>query len=112
MWSEGAPVVVAETPQRGRSGRRYRIIEDPDVIEKLLKKEEKTLTKQRRQLVILQKKADSSAVEGALYKQAQERIEKLEAKIDDRLLRIAELMAAIQEGFDDEEDEEEVLLMS
>lgn len=92
-----------------RSGRRYRVIED--VLERQLNKEEKTLTKQRKQLVILQKKA-APTVDGALYQQTQERIEKLEAKIDDRMERIAELMLRIQEGFDEEEDDEEVLLMS
>lgn len=107
--AETPPVVVTET--RGRSGRRYRVIEDPDLLCAELEKEEKVVAKQKKQLTILVSK--SPKLEGALYRQVEEKIHVLEAKIDDRMQRIAELMFAIQVALDEQDDdEEEVLLMS
>jgi hypothetical protein len=113
--SEGdAPVVVETEIVTGRSGRRrYRIIADPDILEEQLAVEEKKVEKDKKKLKILIKRVDSPNVEGILYQQIQEKVEKLEAKIDDRMEKIAQLMLAIQVGLDEQDDdEEEVLLMS
>jgi hypothetical protein len=109
-----SPPVVEETAvARGRSGRRYRIIEDPDLLQEELRVEEKKVEVQKKKLRILIKRVESPNVEGVLYQQIQEKIERLEAKIDDRLEKIAGLMLAIQVGLDEQDDdEEEVLLMS
>jgi hypothetical protein len=116
-WGEGgeepapAPVV---TPQRAVSGRRrYRIIEDPDRLEEQLRVEEKKVEKEKKKLKILIKRVESPNVEGVLYQQIQAKVEKLEAKIDERMEKIVGLLLAIQVGLDEQDDdEEEVLLMS
>jgi hypothetical protein len=111
----GSPPVVEETAVvvGGRSGRRYRIIEDPDLIQEEIRVEEKKVEVEKKKLRVLIKRSESPNVEGVLYQQIQEKIEKLEAKIDDRLEKIAGLMLAIQVGLDEQDDdEEEVLLMS
>jgi hypothetical protein len=119
--SSFAPTVTATGAQpapavesRGRSGRRrYRIIEDPDRLEEELRVEEKKVEKEKKKLKILIKRVESPNVEGVLYQQIQAKVEKLEAKIDDRMERISGLMLAIQVGLDEQDDdEEEVLLMS
>lgn len=99
-----APTVV---PSGARSGRRYRIIEDPDKLLEEVRVEEKKVEKNKKRLVILERRASAPNVEGALYQQIQAKVEKLEAKIDDRLERIAFLMAL---DFDDEDDEEVMFL--
>jgi hypothetical protein len=64
-------------------------------------------------LRVLIKRSESPNVEGVLYQQIQEKIDKLESKIDDRLEKIAGLMLSIQVALDEQDDdEEEVLLMS
>lgn len=109
---EPEPEVVAEP--RGRSGRRYRLVEDPDKLCDELKREEKLVEKEKKTLKILVKRRPS--LEGRLYQQLELRIEKLEAKIDDRLERMAVIAAAIQCGLDklDEEydDDEDILNLS
>jgi hypothetical protein len=110
----GSDVVAApaaESSGRGRSGRRYRIIEDPDRIEEEIRVEEKKVEVEKKKLRVLIKRSESPNVEGVLYQQIQEKIEKLEAKIDDRLERIAGLMLAIQVGLDEEDDEEEEIFL-
>jgi hypothetical protein len=119
-WGEGeeppAPAPVATTTQQavsGRRHRRYRIIEDPDLIQEEIKVEEKKVEVEKKKLRVLIKRSESPNVEGVLYQQIQEKIEKLEAKIDDRLEKIAGLMLSIQVALDEQDDdEEEVLLMS
>jgi hypothetical protein len=110
----GSDVVAAPAAEsRGRSGRRYRIIEDPDKLEEELRVEEKKVEVEKKKLRVLIKRSESPNVEGVLYQQIQEKIEKLEAKVDDRLEKIAGLMLAIQVALDEQDDdEEEVLLMS
>jgi hypothetical protein len=114
--NSGAPEVVAvEVVERAKSSprRRYRIIEDPDLLQEELRVEEKKVEVEKKKLRVLIKKSDSPNVEGVLYQQIQEKIEKLEAKIDDRLEKIAGLMLSIQVSLDEQDDdEEEVLLMS
>jgi hypothetical protein len=104
-------VVVDRRPVRGR---RYEIIEDPDKLCEELKREEKLVEKEKKTLKILVKRRPS--LEGRLYQQLEARIEKLEAKIDDRLERMAVIAAAIQCGLDklDEEydDDEDILNLS
>lgn len=102
------PVPVVEAPQRVRSRRRYRIIEDPDKILEEVRREEKKVEKDRKQLVIVTRRAYAPNVEGALYQQLQAQVEKLEAKIDDRMERLAFLIAALD--MDDEDDEEVMFL--
>lgn len=111
--NEGGPppepepeVVVA--PRRAVGGRRYRIIEDPDRIQEEILVEEKKVEREKKRLVILERRAAAPNVEGALYQQIQSKVEKLEAKIDDRLERIAFLVAALD--MDDEDDEEVMFL--
>jgi hypothetical protein len=117
-WGEGeepapSPVVTTQRAVSGRRHRRYRIIEDPDLLQEELKVEEKKVEVEKKKLRVLIKRSDSPNVEGVLYQQIQEKIEKLEAKIDDRLEKIAGLMLAIQVALDEQDDdEEEVLLMS
>jgi hypothetical protein len=113
--SDADPVVevaagrTASSPRR----RRYTIIEDPDRLQEELRVEEKKVEVEKKKLRVLIKRVESPNVEGVLYQQIQEKIEKLEAKIDDRLEKIAGLMLAIQVGLDEQDDdEEEVLLMS
>jgi hypothetical protein len=109
---EPQPEVVVE--RRHVGGRRYRVIEDPDKLCEELKREEKLVEKEKKTLKILVKRRPS--LEGALYQQLEVRIEKLEAKIDDRLEKIALLAASIQCGLDklDEEydDDEDILNLS
>jgi hypothetical protein len=117
-WGDGeepapAPAVTPQSAVSGRRHRRYRIIEDPDKLEELVCVEEKKVEVEKRKLRVLIKRSESPNVEGVLYQQIQEKIEKLEAKIDDRLEKIAGLMLAIQVALDEQDDdEEEVLLMS
>jgi hypothetical protein len=116
-WGDGeeppAPAVV--TPERavsGRRHRRYRIIEDHDLLQEELRVEEKKVEVEKKKLRVLVKRSESPNVEGVLYQQIQAKVEKLEAKIDDRMEKIAGLMLAIQVGLDEEDDDEEVLLLS
>jgi hypothetical protein len=102
---------VAEVPpvaQRARRGRRYRIIEDPDKIVDEVRVEEKKVEKDKKRLVILIRRSEAPNVHGVLYQQIQSKVEKLEAKIDDRLERIAFLVASLD--LDDEDDEEVMFL--
>jgi hypothetical protein len=110
----GDAVEAAAVSERSsRSRRRYRIIEDPDRLEEELRVEEKKVEKEKKKLKILIKRVESTNVEGVLYQQIQAKVEKLEAKIDDRMERISGLMLAIQVGMDEQDDdEEELLLMS
>jgi hypothetical protein len=113
LVAEGGDVAAPAAPQGGRRGRRYRIIEDPDLLCEELVVEEKKVEVEKKKLRVLIKRSESPNVEGVLYQQIQEKIEKLEAKIDDRLEKIAGLMLAIQVALDEQDDdEEEVLLMS
>jgi hypothetical protein len=103
----------ATTTTTARGGRRYRIIEDPDLIQEEIKVEEKKVEVEKRKLRVLIKRSESPNVEGVLYQQIQEKIEKLEAKIDDRLEKIAGLMLSIQVALDEQDDdEEEIFLLS
>lgn len=102
------PAPAPVQPVRGRSGRRYRLIEDPDKIQEEIRVEEKKVEREKKRLVILTKRAAAPNVEGALYQQIQHKVEKLEAKIDDRMERLALLIASLD--MDDEDDEEMFLL--
>jgi hypothetical protein len=104
---------VAEVVERAKSSprKRYRIIEDPDLLQEELRVEEKKVEVEKKKLRILIKRVESPNVEGVLYQQIQEKIEKLEAKIDDRLEKIAGLMLAIQVGLDEQDDEEEEIFL-
>jgi hypothetical protein len=113
--SSDADVVVEVAAGRAASSprRRYRIIEDPDLIQEEIKVEEKKVEVEKRKLRVLIKRVESPNVEGVLYQQIQEKIEKLEAKIDDRLEKIAGLMLSIQVALDEQDDdEEEIFLLS
>ena len=104
------PVVVEES--RGRSGRRYRIIEDPDRIEEELKQEQVAVKKDKKQLKILVKKLDADPPVG-IYNQLIEKVAVVENRIDERLQRIEALHAMIAQAFEEQnEDDEEVLLLS
>jgi hypothetical protein len=116
-WGEGGEETPAPAPapaERAVSGRRrYRIIEDPERLQEELRVEEKKVEVAKKKLRILIKRVESPNVEGVLYQQIQAKVEKLEAKIDDRMERISGLMLAIQVGMDEQDDdEEELLLMS
>jgi hypothetical protein len=113
ITSDGGDAVAEVVQQRGRSGRRrYRIFEDPDRLEEQLRVEEKKVEKEKKKLKILINRVESPNVEGVLYQQIQAKVEKLEAKIDDRMEKIVGLLLAIQVGIDEQDDEEEVFLMS
>lgn len=105
--SDGPITPAAPQRARGVSGRRYRVIEDPDKILDEIRAEEKKVEKAKKRLVILTKRAAAPSVEGILYQQIQYKVEKLEAKIDGRMARIAFLVASI-----DLEDDEDLLLLS
>lgn len=103
---------VADEP-RAKRGRRYRIIEDPDLICEEIQREEVKVEQEKKKLRILVKQ--SKRKEGPIYGLVihQEKIQKLEAKIDNRLQRIEALNAMIQVKLaEQQEDDEEVLLMS
>jgi hypothetical protein len=104
---------VSEVVERAKAAprKRYRIIEDPDLLQEELRVEEKKVEVAKKKLRILIKRSESPNVEGVLYQQIQEKIEKLEAKIDDRLEKIAGLMLAIQVGLDEQDDDEEEMLL-
>lgn len=91
-----------------KRSRRYRVIEDPDKIQEEIRVEEKKVEREKKRLVILTKRAAAPNVEGALYQQIQHKVEKLEAKIDERMERLALLIASLD--MDDEDDEEMFLL--
>jgi hypothetical protein len=91
--------------------RRYRIIEDPDLIQEEIRVEEKKVEVEKKKLRVLIKRSESPNVEGVLYQEIQEKIEKLEAKIDDRLEKIAGLMLSIQVALDEQDDEEEEIFL-
>jgi hypothetical protein len=101
---EPEPEVVAT--RRAVGGRRYRIVEDPDKLLETLHREEKKVEKEKKRLLVLVKRAAQPSVEGVLYQQLQEKIQVLEAKVDDRLTKIAEIMSAVQDALDEEDDEE------
>jgi hypothetical protein len=104
---------VAEVVERAKSSprKRYRIIEDPDLLQEEIRVEEKKVEVEKKKLRVLIKRVESPNVEGVLYQQIQEKIEKLEAKIDDRLEKITGLMLAIQVGLDEQDDEEEEIFL-
>jgi uncharacterized protein YeeX (DUF496 family) len=104
---EPEPEVVAT--RRAVGGRKYRVVEDPDKLLADLHREEKKVEKEKKRLLVLVKRASQPSVEGVLYQQIQEKIQVLEAKVDDRLMKIAEIMSAVQTALDDEDDEEEML---
>lgn len=54
---------------------------------------------------------DRAPVAGALYKQAVQRIEVIESRMDDRLEKIAALHERIVRLIEDDEDEEILLLL-
>jgi hypothetical protein len=111
--SSAEPEVVEAVVERAKSSprRRYRIIEDPDLIQEEIKVEEKKVEVEKKKLRVLIKRSESPNVEGVLYQQIQEKIEKLEAKIDDRLEKIAGLMLSIQVSLDEQDDEEEEIFL-
>ena len=76
-----------------------------------LKKEEKALEQDRRKLKIHLKTVESAPVTGVLYRKAQERVQVIEARMDERLEKISELHEAIQKALDEQEDEEILLLI-
>lgn len=106
---------VVEEPVPVRQGgkrtfKRYRLIEDPDRLLEELKVEEKKVEQEKKKLTLLVKRLVAPNVEGALYQHLEYKVQKVEQKIDDRLSKIAELQALIQQRLDEEEDEELLLL--
>ena len=99
---EPEPQPAAARPRVG--GRRYRIIEDPDRILEEIRVQEKKVEKDKKRLVIITRRAAAPDVQGALYQELQAKAEKLEAKIDDRMERIAMLIASLDMEDDDEEE--------
>jgi septal ring factor EnvC (AmiA/AmiB activator) len=107
---EAPPVVVADTT-RAHSGRRYRLVEDPDKIEEELKEVRAEVKKDKKKLKILVKKLERDPV--GLYAISAQ-VQVVEARIDERMAKIAllaELLTAALEK-EIEDDDEEVLLLS
>jgi hypothetical protein len=75
-----------------------------------LKKEEKAQEQDRRKLKIHIKSVESAPINGRLYAKAQERVKVIEARMDDRLEKIAALLEAIDRAIE-QQDEEEMLLL-
>jgi thiamine kinase-like enzyme len=97
----------------GHKSSKYRVVWEEDEILEEIQEEEKAVARERKKLKILVKQAKKLPKTGILYRQAEERIERFEQKMDDRLAKIAELMSMINAGMDAiEEDDEEVLLLS
>ena len=107
-----APVVVA-TETRAHSGRRYRVIEDPDKLEEELKQEQVEVKKDKKKLKILVRKLENDPPVG-LYATISAQVQAVENRIDDRLAKIAELHELITMNLEQsiEDDDEEVLLLS
>ena len=119
--SEAPAVVVA--PAASPSGVRRHFVEidglrrevrgykEAEALLRRLKKEEKAQEEDRRKLKIHLKTVEKASVTGALYKQAVERVEVIEQRMDDRLVKMAELYEAIQKALDEQEEEEILLLL-
>jgi predicted nucleic acid-binding Zn-ribbon protein len=116
-WVDGSwgtpaapPVVVADTT-RAHSGRRYRIIEDPDKLEEELKQERAEVKKDKKKLKILVRKLERDPI--GLYALSTQ-VQAVETRIDERLEKIAQLAAMLTASLEAEiaEDDEEVLLLS
>jgi hypothetical protein len=84
---------------------------EAEILFRRLKKEEQAQEQDRRKLKIHLKTVDSGQPNGALYKKARERVEVIEARMDDRLEKIAALYEAIQRSLDEQEEEEILLLI-
>lgn len=106
------PVAVAETT-RAHSGRRYRLVDDPDRLEEEIRQERVEVKKDKKKLKILVRKLENDPPVG-IYTTLANQVQVVEARIDDRLEKIAQLAAMLTESLDKEiaDDDEEVLLLS
>jgi hypothetical protein len=92
---------------------RLRAVSGYQEAEKLLrslKKEEKLQEQDQRKLKIHIKSVATAPITGRLYAKAQERVQVIEARMDDRLEKMAALAEAIERAMD-QQDEEEILLL-
>lgn len=125
-WVEAAWGTPEPEPVRRAGVRRRRYVDLKDRLvevdsyeeaEKLLealKMEEKAAQQDRKELKVLVKRVERTdpIVKGSLYEKLEARVERVESRLDNRLARIQELTQLIAIGLMNDEDDEEMLLLS